>query len=260
MSQSSSLRILVTNDDGIDTPGLTVMENIARRFSDDVWVVAPALEQSGASHSISIRKAVRFQQKGEKRFSVSGTPTDCVISAIQAIVPGKIDLVLSGVNRGPNIADDVTHSGTVAAAMEGALFGIRSIACSMAFDFDVEEPTVHWETAEQFAPDVIHKLLALPLDADLLYNLNFPDCAPDQVKGIKCVAQGKHKLDKELSKTLDANGEAEYWVHWSDKTGHPRRPDVDIRWLTEKYVTVTPLCLDLTHYETLNSLKQTLES
>ncbi len=260
MPNASSLRILVTNDDGIHAPGLKVMENIARSLSDDVWVVAPEVEQSGASHSLSIRTPVRFHQLGEKRFTVAGTPTDCVITASRIIVPGKIDLVLSGVNRGPNIADDVTHSGTVAAAMEGALCGIRSVAFSLAFDFDSENPAYHWQTAEAFAPGIVRKLLEQPEEVDMLYNVNFPDCTPEHVKGIKCVAQGKHRLDKEMTRVDDPDGRPYYWVHWADRGAHPRRPDVDIHWLTENYVTVTPLCLDLTHYATLASLKQILES
>lgn len=257
---SSNLRILVTNDDGIHAPGLKAMENIARAISDDVWVVAPEVEQSGASHSLSIRKPVRFQQTGEKRFFVAGTPTDCVITAVRVIQPQGFDLVLSGVNRGPNIADDVTHSGTVAAAMEGALCGIRSIAFSLAFDFDSANPTYHWATAEATAPKIIRKLIEQPKEHDLLYNVNFPDCAPELVRGIKCVAQGKHKLDKEMTRVDDPDGRPYYWVHWADRGAHPRRPDVDIHWLAEDYVTVTPLCLDLTHYDTLQSLKHALES
>lgn len=260
MNNTKSPRILVTNDDGIHAPGLRVMESIARAISDDVWVVAPEVEQSGASHSLSIRSPLRFQSLGERCYAVSGTPTDCVITAVRAIVPGQIDLVLSGVNRGPNIADDVTHSGTVAAAMEGALCGIRSIAFSQALDFDNPAPTIQWDTAQTFAPDIVRKLMQQPLDMDMLYNVNFPDCTADRVKGVKCVGQGKHRLDKELTRVEDPDGRAYYWVHWADRGAHPRRPDVDIHWLAEDYVTVTPLCLDLTHYATLASLKQSLET
>lgn len=260
MPQASSLRILVTNDDGIDAPGLIAMEKIARTLSDDIWVVAPEVEQSGASHSLSIRKPVRLQQVGEKRYFVAGTPTDCVITAVRVIQPQGFDLVLSGVNRGPNIADDVTHSGTVAAAMEGALCGIRSIAFSMAFDFDSANPAYHWATAEALAPDIIRRLIAQPEEHDLLYNVNFPDCTVEHVKGLKCVAQGKHRLDKEMTRVESDDGQPHYWVHWADQGAHPRRPDVDIHWLAQNYVTVTPLCLDLTHYATLASLKQALES
>lgn len=254
------MRILVTNDDGIHAPGLKVMENIARTLSDDVWIVAPEVEQSGASHSLSIRSPLRFHELAPQRYAVSGTPTDCVITALRAIIPEQIDLVLSGVNRGPNVADDVTHSGTVAAAMEGALCGVRSIAFSLALDFESPSPQVRWETAETFAPDVIRRLMAQPLSHDLLYNVNFPDCTPDKVKGVKCVAQGKHKLDKALTRVQDPDGRAFYWVHWADRGAHERRPDVDIHWLAEDYVTVTPLCLDLTHYATLSSLKHAMES
>jgi 5'-nucleotidase len=254
------VRILVTNDDGVEAPGIKVLERIARSLSDDVWIVAPETQQSGASHSVSLHKPVKFQKLGEKRFSVYGTPTDCVIAALRVIIPEPVDLILSGVNRGPNIADDVTHSGTVAAAMEGALCHIRSIAFSLALDFDAENPTLQWATAEQYAPGIISKLLSEEWEKETFFNVNFPDVAPDGVKGIKCVAQGKHRFFKQL---LEEKGKGEtpaYWVHWADAGADPRRPDVDIHWLPENYITVTPLCLDLTHYAMLQRLKHTIEA
>jgi 5'/3'-nucleotidase SurE len=122
------MRILLTNDDGIHAPGLTVLEDIARQFSDDIWICAPSEEQSGAGHSLTLTRPVRLQKLGERRFAVTGTPTDSVMMALRTVMPDAPDLILSGVNRGANLGDDVTYSGTVSAAIEGALAGIRSIA------------------------------------------------------------------------------------------------------------------------------------
>jgi 5'-nucleotidase len=252
--------ILVTNDDGIHAPGLKVLEDIARGLSDDVWVVAPAQQQSGMSHSVSLHKPVRFSKLAEKRFSVAGTPTDCVIAALRAIITEPVDLVLSGINRGPNVADDVTHSGTAAAAMEGTLCNIPSIAFSQSINFELENPPIYWQTAQAFAPGIIAKLLAEPWDKDTFYNINFPDAEPGNVKGIKCVAQGKHHFYKELIREDDASGVPSYWVNWADAGADPRRPDVDIHWIAQGYVTVSPLCLDLTNYKILSRLKEIIEA
>jgi 5'-nucleotidase len=260
MPQASCPRILVTNDDGIDAPGLTVLESIARLLSNDVWVVAPETQQSGAAHSVTLHRPLRFSERAEKRYAVAGTPTDCVITAVRAIMPGPIDLVLSGVNQGPNVADDVTHSGTVAAAMEGALCNIPSIAFSQGSDFDAEVPKVHWATAQAYAPGVIARLLAQDWEQDTFFNVNFPDLPPEEVKGVKCVAQGKHRFYKELTRTDHTEAQPSYWVHWEDAGADPRRPDVDIHWLAEGYVTVTPICLDLTHHAMLGRIKHGVET
>jgi len=260
MPQALSLkpRILVTNDDGIDAPGLKVLETIARGLSDDVWVVAPETQQSGAAHSVSLHKPIRFRELDAKRFAVSGTPTDCVITALRVIIPEQVDLVLSGVNRGPNIADDITHSGTVAAAMEGTLCNIRSIAFSQSFDFDAEDPVIHWQTAGAHASGIIARLLEAEWEKDVFFNVNFPNLPPEAVKGVKCVAQGKHNFFKQLLR--DEGADPAYWVSWADAGADPRRPDVDIHWMPLGYITVTPLCLDLTHYAMLARLKHSIES
>jgi len=253
-------RILLTNDDGIDAPGLKSLERIARSISDDVWVVAPETQQSGAAHSVSLHKPVHFSEVGPRRFSVQGTPTDCVIAALRVIIKEPIDLVLSGVNRGPNIADDITHSGTVAGAMEGTLCNIPSIAFSQALDFDEPEPHIHWQTAEHFAPIITQRLLSQAWEKDTFFNVNFPDLPPEKIKGIKCVAQGKHRFFKELLRNDEGQSKPSYWVNWADAGADPRRPDVDIHWLPQGYVTVTPLCLDLTHYAMLGRLKGIVEA
>ena len=149
------MRILLTNDDGIFAPGLTVLEAIARQFSDDVWIVAPAEEQSGAGHSLTLSRPVRLRQHDERRFSVAGTPTDAVMMALREVMPAAPDLILSGVNRGANLGDDVTYSGTVSAAIEGALAGIRSIALSQVYASEGMGDAVPFGAAEAWGAKVI---------------------------------------------------------------------------------------------------------
>src|SRR5271155_2385146 len=153
------MRILITNDDGIHAPGLKAAETIARALTDDVWIVAPESEQSGASHSLTISAPLRMRQGEEKRFAVSGTPTDCVLMAMAELFKdARPDLVLSGVNRGANIADDVTYSGTIAGAMEGCVLGIPSIALSQAYGFE-DRTEVPWECGEKQGPALIERLV-----------------------------------------------------------------------------------------------------
>ena len=154
------MRILLTNDDGIHAEGLMVLERIARTISDDVWVVAPETDQSGFAHSLSLSEPLRMRKVADKHYALRGTPTDCVIMGVRNIMPEPPDLVLSGVNSGSNIADDVTYSGTVAGAMEGTLIGIRSIALSQSYHFENDGRVVPWSTAETLAPDLLQKLTA----------------------------------------------------------------------------------------------------
>ena len=177
------MRILVTNDDGIHAEGLEVLERIARQLSDDVWVVAPESDQSGVAHSLSLSNPLRLRQISDRRFAVAGTPTDCVIMAARSILAeAKPDLVLSGVNRGSNVAEDVTYSGTIAAAMEGTLLGIPSIAISQAY-MPGNRDVIHWDCAEHHAPGIIRRLLEEGIPEDVLFNLNFPNVGPGEVKG-----------------------------------------------------------------------------
>jgi 5'-nucleotidase len=147
------MRILITNDDGIHAAGLDICEKIARSLSDDVWVVAPEYDQSGVAHSLSLNNPLRLRQVAERRFAVRGTPTDCIIMGARHLLGGKgPDLVLSGVNRGSNVGEDVIYSGTVAGAVEGTMLGIPSLALSQAFK-SVSRGEPHWETSLHFAPD-----------------------------------------------------------------------------------------------------------
>ena len=155
------MRILLTNDDGINSPGLHALREIALQLSDDVWVVAPETNQSGASHSLSLHEPLRMRQVDERAFAVRGTPTDSVIMGVRHVLKDKTpELVLSGINRGANMAEDVTYSGTIAGAFEGTILGIRSIALSQAFGFESTK-SVRWQTALAHAPALLRKLLAL---------------------------------------------------------------------------------------------------
>src|SRR5437773_5276184 len=171
--RGKGMRILVTNDDGINAPGLKVLEKIARQLSRDVWVVAPEVEQSGAAHSLTLRRPLQIRRVSPRRFAVDGTPTDCVLLAVNRLVEGRRpDLVLSGVNRGSNLGEDVTYSGTIAAAMEGTLLNLPSIALSQTYQ---DRDTVSWDTALRHGTALIRRLCAIGWPQDVLINVNFPN-------------------------------------------------------------------------------------
>lgn len=245
------MRILVTNDDGIHAEGLAVLERIAAELSDDVWVVAPETDQSGVAHSLSLSNPLRLRQIAEKRFAVTGTPTDCVIMAARSIMIGnRPDLVLSGVNRGQNVAEDVTYSGTIAAAMEGTLLGIPSIAISQAYGPGGRDQ-IHWDCAQHHAPGIIRRLLAEGIPGDVLFNLNFPNVAPGDVAGIAVTVQGRRDQELlQLQPRQDGRGNPYFWIAFARGKGEPAN-GTDLRALAEKKISLTPLELDLTHEPTL---------
>lgn len=248
------MRILLTNDDGIFAPGLDVLERIARQFSDDIWIVAPSEEQSGAGHSLTLSRPVRLRQHDERRFSVSGTPTDAVMMALRSVMPAAPDLLLSGVNRGANLGDDVTYSGTVSAAIEGTLAGIRSIALSQVYAREGMADTVPFGAAEAWGQKVIAPLLDAPFAPRTLVNVNFPPLEASAVKGIKAVRQGFHDYARgSVVEGTDPRGYRYFWfgLHGIEHTpGH----QTDLEAIQDGYVSVTPLQLDLTHDASLGDL------
>lgn len=250
------MRILVTNDDGIHAEGLAVLERIAAQLSEDVWVVAPETDQSGVAHSLSLSNPLRLREIGEKRYAVQGTPTDCVIMAVRSILAdAKPDLVLSGVNRGQNVAEDVTYSGTIAAAMEGTLLGIPSIAVSQAY-MPGDRSKISWDCAEQHAPSIIRKLLEEGIPKDILFNLNFPNIPPAEVKGVAVTVQGRR--DQELVRLeprQDGRGNPYFWIAFQRSKRDPAN-GTDLRALAEGKISLTPLELDLTHEPTLTRFAQ----
>jgi 5'-nucleotidase len=254
------MRILITNDDGIDAPGLDILQQIAAELSGDVWVVAPETDQSGAAHSLSLHEPLRLRQLGERRYAVKGTPTDCVIMAIRHIIPDRRpDLVLSGVNLGHNIADDVTYSGTIAGAIEGTLLGIPSIAMSLACDY-ANRPRARWDTAVAHGPGLIRKLLEAGWPATIMLNVNFPDRPPAEVAGVEITAQGKRDQDYlRIVDRTDARGRPYFWLGFNHFSSEPEK-GTDLWALREGRISVTPLCLNLTHAETCRKLMVAFDS
>jgi len=245
-------RILVTNDDGINAPGLSVLEKVARGLSKDVWVVAPEVEQSGAAHSLTLRRPLQVRRLSSRRFAVDGTPTDCVLLAVNHLIPKRRpDLVLSGVNRGANLGEDVTYSGTIAAAMEGTLLDIPSIALSQLREGTV----IKWHSAETFAADVIRKLTSVEWPRGVLMNVNFPIVPPAEVKGVQVVRQGRRASGIEIVPIKDPLNRPYLWIgdFLSDEA---LRPDTDLAATRAGAISVTPLHLDLTHGAALSKLKK----
>lgn len=247
------MRILLTNDDGIHAPGLELLEAIAARLSDDVWVCAPAEENSGAGHSLTLNYPVRLRRFGERRFAVTGTPTDAVNLALRKLFPdGKPDLVISGVNAGENLADDVTYSGTISAAMEAALAGIPAVAMSQA----MRDSGNGFAAAQVWAAKVLAPLTDALLARRTVINVNFPAVPADAVKGIRVVRQGFHDYARgSLVEGVDPRGRPYYWFGLED-VEHTLDRGTDLEAVSDGYVSVTPLQLDLTHHASIGALAE----
>jgi 5'/3'-nucleotidase len=253
------MRILLTNDDGFEAEGLRALERIAATLSDDVWVVAPEIEQSGASRALTLSMPVRVRKTGEKAYAVSGTPTDCVMLALSELVEGdKPDLILSGVNRGQNLGEDVSMSGTVAGAIQGMVLGVPAIALSQCMTEFHDRHRALYETAEHFAPGIIRKLVKTGWPKDVVINLNFPDRPPDEVSVVEVTTQGHRDiLHMHAERRTDLRGRDYYWMGFSG-----RRPisaeGSDLTAIHEGRISVTPLHIDLTHMATVHALKKVL--
>jgi 5'-nucleotidase len=251
------MRILITNDDGINARGLAVLEAAARKLSDDIWVVAPTEEQSGAGHSLTLTQPVRLRRHGERRFSVTGTPTDAVMMALAYIMKeARPDLILSGINRGANLAEDVTYSGTVSAAMEGALAGVRSIALSQSYSREGMGDTVPFAAAEEWAERVLAPLADLELSPGTLINVNFPPLPPQEVKGIRVCRQGIRDYGRlRIIERTDPRGYDYFWFGLAPVVETPGH-STDLEVVADGYVSVTPLHLDLTHDPSVEQLRE----
>jgi 5'-nucleotidase len=266
------MRILLTNDDGVNASGLKVLERIAARFSDDVWIIAPTEEQSGAGHSLTLTRPVRLRRLGERRFCVTGTPTDAVMMAVAQLMKDQPpDLVLSGVNRGANLGEDVTYSGTVSAAMEGAMAGIPAIALSQGYakegmgdtltgprsdrSGDEAAPST-FAAAEAWAERVLRPIIEGGMPPRTLVNVNFPGLAPDAIKGIRVAAQGRHDYGRlRIVQRTDPRGHDYFWFGLAPMVETPGHM-TDLEVVADNYVAVTPLHLDLTHVPSLARLAE----
>ena len=249
-----SLRILLTNDDGINARGLESLEIIARQFTNEVWTVAPESDQSGLAHSLTLSHPLRLRKVEENKFAVNGTPTDCVIMGVRELMKEPPDLILSGVNSGQNIADDVTYSGTVAGAIEGSLLGIKSIALSQAYNFEQGARHVKWQTCETLAPEIIEKLFAHDFPPKTLINVNFPNCEPDEVTNTVLTNQGAFTHGLFMEKRHDGRGFPYYWLKFGRDVPNQREGS-DIMALRANEISVTPLKLDLTDADFMKDLK-----
>jgi 5'-nucleotidase len=253
------MRILVTNDDGVHAPGLKVLEAIARQLSNDVWVVAPETDQSGVSHSLSLNDPLRLRQISERHFAVKGTPTDCVIMGTRHVMNGaRPDLVLSGVNRGQNVAEDVTYSGTVAGALEGVILGVPSIALSQAYGPGGRE-SVKWQCAEHHAVGVIRRVLKEGIPPSIVVNINFPDCEPEEVRGIAVTAQGQRAQEMlAVDARVDGRGNPYFWIAFAKQPATPAN-GTDLWAIKDNRISVTPLRLDMTDEPTMTKFAQALD-
>ncbi|MES2495379.1 MAG: 5'/3'-nucleotidase SurE [Pseudomonadota bacterium] len=248
------MRILLTNDDGIHAPGMGVLERIARTLSDDITVVAPSSEKSGAGRSLTLTRPLRLRELGEGRYAVAGTPTDAVMMALARIMKDNPpDLILSGVNRGANLGEDVSYSGTVSAAMEGALAGIPSIALSQVYAKQGAGPNVSFAAAEAWGEKVLRPLIEADWAPRSLYNINFPARDPDQVRGIRVVTQGLRDYGQtEIIKRTDPRGFDYYWIKLAGMPSTPAH-STDLESAAEGWVTVTPLHCDMTNHAAMGA-------
>ncbi|HCK17900.1 MAG TPA: 5'/3'-nucleotidase SurE [Thalassospira sp.] len=250
MLDLTNARILISNDDGIDAPGIKLLEQLAREFSDDVWVIAPSMEQSGAGHSLTLRRPLRIHKRDERHFAVDGTPTDCILLGLQQVMrDNPPDIVLSGINRGGNLGEDVTYSGTVAAAMEATLLNVPAVAFSQYFAGEM----IDWTIAEKYLKDVLATLVTTTWPKGVLINVNFPDHEAKGGAEVKIAKQGQRKIGDHIAERLDPRGEPYYWIS-AIQSELPADKAADLRVIEQGNISVTPISLDFTHYETFEKL------
>ncbi len=255
------MRILLTNDDGAHAPGLAVLKKIAEQISDDIWSVAPRDEQSASSRKVSLHNPVVSRKLGDKTYSVSGTPTDCVIVALGEILKDNPpDLILSGINSGQNIAEDIGFSGTVAGALQGLQMGVPAIALSQARGFATHNHgRVDWSISEQYGAGLIKKLLDNGWPDGVALNINFPDTAPDEVKGVAATSQGSRDfIMAGVDKRKHPRGGNYYWMTYGAGKSDPKA-GTDLRAVYDGYISVTPIHVDQTHHKTVAGLSTLFE-
>lgn len=251
MSNKSTPFILISNDDGIRAEGIQVLAQEIRRFAD-VVVVAPDNEQSASSHSLTLHRPLRVYRHSSTEYSVDGTPTDCITLAVHEILKKKPDLIVSGINRGANLGDDVHYSGTVSAAVEGALMGIPSLAVSLVVWGD-QKP--YFETAAHFARKLVKKVIQEGLPKGLVLNVNVPNVSEKKIKGYAFSRLGKRNYGEVIFEKLDPRGRKYYWIGGDDRTFNDI-PGSDGNRIYKKIISITPLQVDLTHYTLLDQMSE----
>lgn len=253
------MRVLITNADGMDAHGLTVLVRIAHSLTDDVWTVAPEHEQSGTSRSLTLHAPVRVTEREPRRFAVRGTPTDCVrIAVLDLLCDHAPDLLLSGVNHGQNIGEDIALSGTVAAAVQGRSLGIPSIALSQAVPSFAHGTEVNWDAAEIFGPAVVRALVESDAAHQAVINVNFPGCKASAVRAVQVTVQGFHDRScAHVSHCVDPRGVPHYWMCFHDIADEPT-VGTDLSAIAHDCVSITPLQIDLTHHGLIEAIRKDL--
>jgi 5'-nucleotidase len=257
------MRILIVNDDGVNAPGLAVLEEIAREVAGpegEIWTVAPELERSGVSHAISYVNPLRLSQFGARRFAVEGYPADCAVMGVHHILAdAPPDLVLSGVNSGHNIAEDTVYSGTVGGAMEGALQGFRAIALSQHYSRRETAPEDKFEPARAWGAETVRRLLEAPWEEDLFYNVNFPAVRPQGAPRFAVAPQGRRRGGTfDAVEAASPSGRRFFWLAHR-VTDAVAEPGTDVALMHEGFVTVTPMRPDLSARHLFDGAREALE-
>ena len=251
--------ILVTNDDGISSQGIKTLSKVLKSVGD-VYVVAPETEQSAVAHALTLHRPLKFQKVGRNAYFLNGTPTDCIIIAVKKLLPRPPDIIVSGINNGGNLGDDITYSGTVAAAMEGTILGIPSIAVSLVSDY-AENGNYHkraskFRSSAEYVKTLTEKVLEKGMPEDTLLNVNVPDT--EKINGVKITKQGKLAYGSAIRELSDPRGRMCYWIgggipQWESGG------NTDLDAVRNGYISVTPVHLDLTNYEALTFLEEKWE-
>ena len=242
--------ILVSNDDGVRSEGIVALAEALKDLGT-VYVVAPDRERSAAGHSLSLAHPLRVEKLSPRVYSVDGTPTDCVNLGVNGILKGKkVDLLVSGINKGANLGDDITYSGTVSAAMEGTLLGVPSIAISL-----VTRSRFRFDTASAMAVDVAQKVLKRGLPDDTLLNINVPNTAREEIKGVRVTRMGKRVYGDMIVEKRDPRGKKYYWIG-GDNLNSEDVPGSDLEAIEEGFISITPIHLDLTNFAAIRALRK----
>ena len=261
-------RILITNDDGYSADGIKILYEIAKSFTSDVWIVAPEYEKSGASHALTFIKDLTLKKQDENIYSVNGTPSDCVVIALENVLQDKRpDILLSGINSGVNVAEDVTYSGTIAAAMEGVIRRVPSIAISQNYDLG-KKNEISWDVSKAFLDKVLDSVSATGWDFNSLLNVNFPQCNVNEVNGVEVTSQGNRETDDLVLWKKENNL---FRIGLQRRLGESSKPKnnilnkpidgvmTDVVALTSNKISITPLHLDLTHAASIEILRKSLK-
>lgn len=248
------MRMLLSNDDGIDAPGLAALREALEPLGE-VWTVAPDTERSAQSHALTLHKPLRVKRLGERRFSVSGTPADCVYSALHHVLDAPPDVVISGINRGANLGNDVWYSGTVAAAREATLHGVPAIAISLVLDEEGKAPL--WHVVPDLARRVVSAVAAHGLNPGVMLNVNVPN-RPD-VLGLRVARLGARRYDVVVDERLDPRGKPYIWIG-GPPTGEAGEPGTDVAAVALGYASVTPIHVDATSDRTLEEIRAIIDT